>query len=142
MGVDMLQSTGILLIKATTKETFSLIKLSPLPPPPPPQGRNRVNHAESSQSGMSCKKLNTKLVYFQLTQKNYIQDIVFLATCLQWCVIIWVSCYKMLPRLSYPVIFGIFSMQKGTAKAAACMFLNVDLQLIELDIFCFVSFHS
>ena len=47
-------------------------------PAPFPPSRN----VDSNQSEMTCKKLNTMLVYFQHTPKNYIQDIVSLAACL------------------------------------------------------------
>ena len=78
MGVGLLQFLSISFMKTTTKESFSLkTTQSPFPPI-----TNRVNHVDSSQSEMTCKKLDTMLVYFQHTPKNYIKDIVSLAACL------------------------------------------------------------
>ena len=68
MVVNQQQFLGMWFIKATTEESFSLTRSNP-------PRRNRVNHADSSQSEMTCKKHNTLLVYFQHIPKNYIQDI-------------------------------------------------------------------
>ena len=131
IGVDLLQFLGIWFSKATTEESFSLTRTKP----PFPPRRNRVNHAHNSQSEMTCKILNTVLVYFQHTPKNYIDDIFSLAACLWWLVINLILCFQTLSCLGYNELLALFVLAQRYNKAGTCMLLNVELRSRELVVF-------
>ena len=68
MGVNLLRFLGIWFIKATTEESVSLTKAKP-------HSLLKGIRLIMCPSDMTCKKLNTMLVYFQRNTKSYIQDI-------------------------------------------------------------------
>ena len=71
MDVDLLQFLGVWFIKTITEESFSLTRTS-LP-------SLQVGIGLSVRADL--ENLDTMLVYFQHTPKNYIQDIESLAAC-------------------------------------------------------------